>query len=135
MVNTAFFSLVGVARYENLEAGGDFAFFVQVLWNHQHGQFYYTTLEDGGRSSLGTHAALITLPLAIILWPFPLAYGMVVSQAALCSAAALLLYLIAEKRGIPHLLCFLAGTAWLLTPHIQGTLIFDFHTIAIAPFL
>ncbi|HOE12335.1 MAG TPA: DUF2079 domain-containing protein [bacterium] len=134
LLHILFFSAVGVQRYENLETGGDFAFFVQVLWNHQHGIFYYTTLEDGGRNALGTHVDLITLPLALILWPFPLAYGMIVLQAVFCCGTAVILYLIAEKRGLPPWPCFWAGMSWLIAPHIQGALVFDFHSITVAPF-
>jgi len=134
LLHALFFSAVGVQRYENLETGGDFAFFVQVLWNHQHGIFYYTTLEDGGRNALGTHVDLITLPLALILWPFPLGYGMIVLQAVFCCGTAVILYLIAEKRGLPPWLCFWAGMAWLLAPHVQGALVFDFHSITLASF-
>jgi len=133
-LHVLFFSAAGVQRYENLETGGDFAFFVQVLWNHQHGIFYYTTLEDGGRSALGTHVDLITLPLALILWPFPLAYGMIFLQTVSCCGTAAILYLLAQKRGLSPILCFWAGMAWLLAPHVQGALIFDFHSITIAPF-
>lgn len=125
---------MGVERLENVKTGGDFAFYQQVFWNHQNGIHYYTTLEDGGRSSLGTHVSLITLPLSFILLGAPLAYGMILLQTILCSSVAVLLYFIAEYRKIPPAWGFLIGVCWLASPFVQGALIFDFHIITLAPF-
>jgi uncharacterized membrane protein len=104
-----------------------------IVWNVLHGGPFMKSSPLAGpvdSSHFGYHAALFAYVIAPLYALWPRAEALLVLQAVLIAAAALPLFLFAERRLGGLSACVIA-LAYLLYPGVHGANLYDFHYLPI----
>jgi uncharacterized membrane protein len=104
-----------------------------IVWNVLHGGPFMKSSPLAGpvdSSHFGYHAALFAYVIAPFYALWPRAEALLVLQAVLIAAAAIPLFLFAERRLGSVSACVIA-LAYLLYPGVHGANLYDFHYLPI----
>ncbi len=132
----AYFSFYTLRDHWNIRtASYDLGIFDNIMWNSLRGHFLRAT-PDLGRTGYHIifHATLL-VPLFLPIYAlYQHAETLLVIQATLVPAAAIPLYLLAERRLQHRGFAVLIALAYLLYAPMHGPVFYDFHYLTLAPF-
>jgi uncharacterized membrane protein len=103
----------------------DLGFFDQIIWNTAQGRWFETSFVD--YNFLGQHMEPVLLPFAAAYRLGANVEILLAVQAAVVTAAALPLFLAARRLLVSSTAALLVAAAYLLSPHLHGAVLFDFH--------
>ncbi len=129
-----FFSAVSIWKYNHfLYNGLDLAIINNVFYNTLHGHWFWSSIQ--GHSYLGDHFTpiLVLLLPFYALWPSP--EFLLILQTFFLALAAWPLYKIAQLILKDNRLALGMALLWLINPLVHNANLFEFHFIALLPFL
>ncbi|MGH2598544.1 MAG: DUF2079 domain-containing protein [Dehalococcoidia bacterium] len=103
----------------------DLGFFDQIIWNTSRGRWFQTSFVD--YNFLGQHMEPVLLLYAAAYRLVPRVELLLVSQAAVVALAAVPLFLAARRLLASATAAVLVAAAYLLSSHLHGAVLFDFH--------
>lgn len=131
----AFFSVMTVRQHDALLTHVfDLGNVDQTLWNTVHGRpLHFTTQPAVGEHRMGMHVEPVLFGIALSYLVYPSPKVLLGLQTLALALGAVPLYAIARRRlGTPwSALAF--PCAYLMSPALQATNLFEFHAVAFAP--
>lgn len=131
-----YFSWVTVTNHHNLRTGSfDLGIENNLLWNLVNDGPWFKSSPLGGpqASHFGFHATLFSFVIGLLYRFTPHAETLLMLQACLIAAAALPLFLIAQRR-LGEWSAALVALAYLLYAPVHGANLYDFHYQPLSPF-
>jgi uncharacterized membrane protein len=137
LVNCIYFGTYASQRHLAFETGAfDTGVYTQPLWNYTQGNNFSISLtKDNGSLRWATHIEPILYLIVPLYarWPDPRTLYWL--QVTALSLAALPLYALAARRLQSDWVALAIVLAYFLMPATQSVTLFDFHAVALAPFL
>ncbi|MBI2761092.1 MAG: DUF2079 domain-containing protein, partial [Chloroflexi bacterium] len=120
------FSWALVAQHRSYRSHAyDLGFFDQIIWNTSRGRWFETSFLSW--NFLGQHVEPVLLLFAAVYRVWPNVELLLLTEAAVAAWAAVPLYLAARKLLASDAAGLMVGAAYLLSPHLHGAVLFDFH--------
>lgn len=132
----AFFAFHTIENHLNLGTSAfDLGLEESILWNILHGGPLFKSSPLGGPNAIhfGSHATLFSFVIVPFYALYQHAETLLVFQAVVIGAAAVPLFLFA-RRHLSDWAAFLLAVAYLMSPAVQGSNLYDFHYPPLAPF-
>lgn len=130
IVYTIIFSTITILRHETLATGiYDLGIFDQALWNTINGRLLKGNVVT--ENILGIHFFPILIFIAPLYWVWADPRVLLLFQSFILAIGALPLYLLAKEKLKDTRLSLSLSTAYLLSLHLHGVNLFDFHPEAL----
>lgn len=130
IVYTIIFSIITILRHQTLKTGiYDLGIFDQALWNSINGRLLEGSVVT--ENILGIHFFPILIFIAPLYWVWADPRVLLLFQSFILAIGALPLYLLVKERLKDTKLSLALSTAYLLSLHLHGVNLFDFHPEAL----
>ncbi len=103
----------------------DLGFFDQIIWNTSQGRWFQTSFVD--YNFLGQHMQPVLLLFAGLYRVHPSVETLLLVQATIVAWAAVPLFIAAHLLLRSSMAALLVAGAYLISPHLHGAVLFDFH--------
>lgn len=103
----------------------DLGFFDQIIWNTSQGRWFQTSFVE--YNFLGQHMQPVLLLFAVLYRVHPSVEILLLVQATIAAWAALPLFIAACFLLRSSMAALLVAGAYLISPHLHGAVLFDFH--------
>lgn len=132
----AVFSALSIQRHESLQSNAyDLAIFDQAIWNTSRGHLFDVSIkfDDLARPILlGDHFSPALILLAPVFWIWNDVRALLIIQSMLLALGAVPVFLYARRLDRFGVAGLAAGVAYLLSPTLHYTNLYDFHEVALA---
>jgi uncharacterized membrane protein len=125
------YSALSIRRHERFDSFAyDLGIFDQAVWQYSRFKIPFSTIK--GKIILGDHFDPTLALLGPLFWLWNDVRMLLLFQAAWLAFSSYPVFLLAKKKKLPGIICFLIGGLYLAFFGFQHALNFDFHTTVIA---